>query len=43
MVWIPNAELGPATITLNAVGATPNVVTTTVEDQAITFVTRTIP
>jgi hypothetical protein len=43
MVWIPDAQLGPATITLTATGGTTHPVTTTVEDQAITFVTRTIP
>jgi hypothetical protein len=43
MVWIPDAQLGMATITLSATGSTNNVVTTTVESQAITFVTRTIP
>ena len=43
MVWVPNAELGVATITLSAMDGTTNLVTTTVESQAITFVTRTIP
>lgn len=43
MVWIPNAQLGPATIALSAMGGATNLVTTTVESQAITFVTRTIP
>lgn len=43
MVWVPNAQLGMATITLSAMGGPTNLVTTTVERQAITFVTRTIP
>lgn len=43
VVWIPDAQLGMATITLSATDGTTNLVTTTVESQAITFVTRTIP
>jgi hypothetical protein len=43
MIWVPNAQLGMATITLSAMDGTTNLVTTTVESQAITFVTRTIP
>lgn len=42
MVWIPNAQVGVATITLTAMDSTTNLMTTTVESQAITFVTRTI-
>ncbi|HEX3479904.1 MAG TPA: hypothetical protein VHT91_33015 [Kofleriaceae bacterium] len=43
MVWVPDAQLGLAQITLSAAGVTPNTVDTTVENQSITFVTRTIP
>ncbi len=43
MVWVPNAQLGMATLTLSAMDGTTNLVTTTVESQTITFVTRTIP
>jgi hypothetical protein len=43
MVWIPDAQLGMATITLTAIGGTTHLVTTTVESQTITFVTRTLP
>ncbi len=43
MVWVPDAQLGMVTITLGAMGGPTNLVTTTVESQAITYVTRTIP
>ena len=43
MVWVPNAQLGTAILTLSATGSPTHLVTTTVERQAITFVTRTIP
>lgn len=43
IVWIPDAQLGAVHITLGATDGTTHTVDTTIESQAITFVTRTIP
>jgi hypothetical protein len=43
IVWIPDAQLGTAHLTLSATDGTTNPVDATIERQAITFVTRPIP
>lgn len=43
IVWIPDAQLGAAQITLRTTDATTSTVDTAIESQSITFVTRTIP
>ena len=43
IVWIPDAQLGAAHVALGATDGTTSTVDTTIESQAITFVTRTIP
>jgi hypothetical protein len=43
IVWIPNAQPGTAHITLSATEGTINTLDTTIESQAITFVTRPLP
>jgi hypothetical protein len=43
VVWIPDAQLGAAHVVLGATDGTTSTVDTTIESQAITFVTRTIP
>jgi hypothetical protein len=46
VVWIPDAQVGPARVTLRAADGTtitPDIFDTAIEGQAITFLTRTIP